>query len=101
MKSIPENTFFIVSHGAYSDYQIWAFCKSKKEIKLKELLLEYLQDNPNQKERYHYDASQFMAWLNTKDLYEEIPYFEFHLGDYGEVNRIYLGDPEPEDELLK
>lgn len=88
MHIIPGGSLFIMSSGAFSDYTVKALCRATRDIDADALRAEFLASNPDQRERYHFEPSAFIAFVAAKGLFEELAYGELHLGDYGDADTM-------------
>lgn len=68
--------------GEYSDYSVTGFFVVLKEFNPVEELEIFLTQNPNQRERYGFEKSAFIAFVIAKGLLLEIEYSEIYLGAY-------------------
>ena len=81
---IKKGELFMFSEGNYSDYQINAVCRAKKNIDIEAAKQEYFELYPKQEEDYAFEPYRFIKWIIVdKDLAEEIiQYKEWYLGEY-------------------
>lgn len=86
IEHIKVGETFTISDGEYSDYGVIALCRAKQEIDIDSLIQEYLSINPEQIPDYYFEYYKFVKWLLVdKNVAEEIPYRELHLGGYGKA----------------
>lgn len=79
---IPAGALFTITTGAWSSYQVAGVFRALSQIDTGALLLDYLEINPEQKERYRFNESKFLAWVYSKNLFEPVECWEWHLCDY-------------------
>ena len=97
MNIIKSGTYFLITTGAYSDYSVSALYCAKRDADTESLLKEYLELYPEQKEDYEFKPHRYMKWLLVdKDIADEIPFAEYHLGDYSSIADIDLLLPHKE-----
>lgn len=94
MTPIPKGAFLTISTGAYSSYSVQGVFRAIETIDADALRTEYLTDNPDQRERYHFDDSAFLAWVARKGLIDPIPSFEWHLSDYSDADDMDVTGPD-------
>ena len=84
---IKKGSIFLVTEGAYSDYQTDMLCKAITDIDVMALQSEYLALYPKQSKDFSFDEYQFCEWLvDDKKVCKMLEYSEWHLGDYSEID---------------
>lgn len=95
MLPIPKGAIFtITSGGGYSDYYVLGVFRALEEINLDHALSEWLQQHPDQS--VDFDGNDFMTSLSH--LFEQIDAWNWHLGDYGNVDEMEVSKPVKSDE---
>jgi hypothetical protein len=84
METIPKGSIFTISTGEYSNYCIRGIFKATEDINPNALIASWLAAHPEQKEKYCFQESDFIASLSL--ILEPIDAFEWHLSD----DEIYL-----------
>ena len=92
LRKIIKGETLIVSSGEYSDYMVHGLFKALQDFEPEEFLKEYLELNPEEKERYQFEERKFVAFMSSKGVIEDMPNCEFHLGSYGISEDINLSE---------
>jgi len=86
----------MLTAGAYSDYGVLCVVDWLSDVEPRLALCAFLDAHPEQKEPYHFEDDQFVAWLLANGYAEEVHTDEFHVGDYGTAD--YKSDEQLEEE---
>ena len=79
---IKSGELVVLTRGEYSEYRIVDIGKANFDLNVDELLLEYLNLYPQQKEKYRLDQNKFLFWLlEDKNILTDLCYKEFCVGD--------------------
>lgn len=81
---IPAGTVFLVTTDCYSSYSVRAVLKALRDLDPPTLREEWLTAHPDQRESYKFKEAEFIGALVASGAVEELPVWEWHLGDYGE-----------------
>jgi hypothetical protein len=90
MDIIKQGSLLTISTGEYSDYFIQGVFRATKEINVDELTKTYLAENPRQRKEFEFNDSQFLGWVARQGFLEPIDCYEWHLSEYGKVERMML-----------
>lgn len=88
LKALPgpkiarAGTILLADEGEYSDYGVVGLFRVLADFDPMGELASYLADRPEQVARYHFERTEFVAYLQRKALIEDMPYGEFYLGSY-------------------
>jgi hypothetical protein len=83
MDTIKAGRLLMLDHGEYSDYNVDGFFVVLKDFKPHDELAQYFEANPNQRESYCFERSEFIAFVVAKGYLLAIEYNELYLGSYG------------------
>ena len=92
---LKKGTFFVLTTGEYSDYEMITLCIATTDIDVIALRSEYLEINPEQDEAFSFETGDFVKWLIVdKKVCQELDYFEWHVDRYHSVFSVdsYGGD---------
>lgn len=83
--NIKKGSFFALTNGCYSDYEMVTICKATQDIDVSALHDEYLSLRPEQAKEFRFKDDEFIKWLIVdKKVCKELDYFEWHLGNYSD-----------------
>ena len=86
--SAKAGTLICIDSGEYSDYQVHGFFVALREFDPLAERDEYLLTHPDERKRYTFRESGFIAHLLSKGLLLEIEYAELYLGAYGDAEGV-------------
>lgn len=86
---ITKDTVVITSSGQYSDYGLIGLYKASKDFDVKEELIEYEKQHPQEKPKYTWikkekcwDSPKFFSFLKDRGCLESIKGFEIWESNY-------------------
>lgn len=82
---IPAGSLLTVRTGEYSDYYVRGIFRALRDIDAAKLREEYLSERPKQRERYHFEDDEFLAWAVRGGYIEPVDGLEWHLSDYSDA----------------
>lgn len=82
---IKEKTVLAMETGEYSDYSVLGFFEAVVDVDEQKVVDEYLSQHPQQKQMFHFDHYQFVAWLVEKGYLRDIDYARWFIGSYGQA----------------
>jgi len=76
---ITKGKLFVITHGEYSDYDLIALCKAKKDLEIDKLVEKYIKI-ANVNRTYLSGSFKFVNWLiNSESCIEELELNELNL----------------------
>src|SRR5512139_289415 len=90
---IPQGALFTITTGEYSDYTVHGVFRALKEIDMDALRKQWLRNHPEQKEMHTFDEHQFLAAMTRRGLFKPVKSWNWHLGDYGNIDRMRTRGP--------
>lgn len=94
MRTLKAGEVVVVSSGAYSDYGIHGIYRLTQDIDPDGLCEQWLEIHPDLRKEYEFDEYDFIAWVLKEhgEAFEQIEAVEWHLGDYGNLERMSVKD---------
>lgn len=96
MMPIPKGSLLYISTGEYSDYCVTGVFRALDDIDPNALRDAYLAEHPEESKPYHFSVMKFLAYVAKRGLLEDIPSFEWHLGDYSCADSMFVSLPDAE-----
>ena len=90
MGVIPSGSLLTVTTGEYSDYSVSGVFRALADIDCDSLRDTWIEEFPEQKEPYRFERMAFLAMAVRLKLLEPIDCFEWHLGDYSNIDEMSL-----------
>jgi hypothetical protein len=82
MIPIPAGALLTITSGEYSSYFVSGVFRAVKTLDCDALKSAWIQLHPDQSEEYHFEESQFIAWVAIEGWLEPVDCFEWHIGNY-------------------
>lgn len=82
---MKKGELFIVTTGEYSDYGIAAKFEALQQFSADAELAQWVKDHPESSEKYHFNSTKFLQWLETRGLVKEATIREWHLESYSSL----------------
>lgn len=96
---IPKGMIFTCSTGVYSDYRVMGVFRAAADIDTEAVKAEWLKNNPDQAQPYHFDCAKMLAGVVRDGLVELVDSMEWHLEDGGTVDEMWLYSMDTLEEL--
>lgn len=98
MMVIPAGAIFTITTGAYSGYSVRGVFRAVADIDADTLRDEWLATDPKPPRRsWDDDLDAFLGWVARKGLLEPLDSFEWHLGDYGDLDDMDVSHADLDD----